>query len=120
MGRNEALPFSFVAAATSGQLVWVFLNRLVDYDERERRVHLKCLPKLKETRCEVCGEPVDILADYITKYKDKIYSPREYMEYLANLTEEEKEERQRFFAELFRTRIPDNRVVDDDVRGNGR
>jgi hypothetical protein len=64
-----------------------------------------------ETRCEVCGEPVNLLADYAAKWKDKVYQPREFVEWQLNLTQEEKDERQSFFEELFAKKIADNAGV---------
>lgn len=101
MGGSEAVLASFVAGTTTGQIAWFYINRIIDNEERERRVHLKCLPKLKETRCEVCGEEVNLLEDYRDWISDKVYSPREYVEHQLTMTEEEQERREMFIAKLF-------------------
>jgi hypothetical protein len=59
------------------------------------------LPKLKEVRCEVCNEPVDLLRDYADELSGKSYTPREWVEHQLKMTPEEQEARQRFFNELF-------------------
>lgn len=59
------------------------------------------MPKFRQTLCEVCGEPVNPLSAYADKLKGKILSPREYVEYQLNMSEEEKKERQEFFEALF-------------------
>jgi hypothetical protein len=101
MGAGEdGLPSS-VSRSTPGQVTWFYLNRILDGEERERKVHLRCLPKLKEVRCEVCGELVDLLRDYADVLSDKVYSPREYIEHQLNMTEDEKQARTVFFEEMF-------------------
>jgi hypothetical protein len=101
MGGSEAMHLSSVSRATAGQVTWFWLNRLIDLDERERRVHLRCLPSWKEIRCEVCGEPVDLLRDYASELAGKVYSPREYIEHQLHMSDEEKAARTVFFTELF-------------------
>jgi hypothetical protein len=59
------------------------------------------LPEFRKNKCEVCGKEVNPLDDYRDLITDKIYSPREYVEYQLNMSEEEKQERQRFFTDLF-------------------
>ena len=102
MGGSEAVLPSSVSRTTTGQVTWFFLNRLIDIDEREQRVHLRCLPKLNVIRCEVCGEPVDVLVDYADALSGKAYAPREYMEHQLNMSEEEQAQRRVFFEEMFR------------------
>lgn len=102
MGGSEAHMPSSVSRATTGQVTWFFLNRLIDSDEREQRVHLRCLSKLNETRCEVCGETVDVLVDYADALSGKAYAPREYMEHQLNMSEDEQRMRRVFFEEFFR------------------
>lgn len=77
MVRNEALPFNDYALATPGQLTWVFLNQLIDYDERIRKIHVHCLPKFKTDRCEVCGEPVGDVRRLSPDLQDQVYNPSE-------------------------------------------
>ena len=101
MGGAETRLPSSVSRTTAGQVTWFYLNRLCDTDERQRRVHFRCYPKLNETRCEVCGEPVDILADYADLLTGKAYSPREYIEHQLNMSDEEKAARAIFFEEQF-------------------
>lgn len=60
------------------------------------------MSKLNEIRCEVCGETVDVLADYADQLSGKAYAPREYMERQLNMPEEEQRARRRFFEEFFR------------------
>lgn len=59
------------------------------------------MPKYKETLCEVCGKPVDLLSDYADLLSDTAFTPREYIEHQLNMTEEEKEVRKRFFEEMW-------------------
>ena len=101
MGGSEAVRIDTVSRVTPGQVTWLFLNRIIDDDERERRVHLKCKAKWNETRCEVCGEPIDLLSDYQDELSKRAYSPREYVEHQLTMSEEEKEQRRIFFTELF-------------------
>jgi hypothetical protein len=68
---------------------------------------------LKETRCEVCGERVDILSEYQDKIQEQVYQPREWLEKQLNMSEEEKEERTRYFEELLR------RHAEQKLQGNG-
>jgi hypothetical protein len=39
-------------------MAWVFLNTLIDYDERRSRVHVECLPDFDKDYCEVCHKPM--------------------------------------------------------------
>lgn len=108
----EALPFDSFARATSGQLTLYYLHVILDAEERERRVHLACLPKLSETLCEVCHKPVNLLDDYADQFANKKLSPREYMEHQANMPPEEKEARERFFKEFFLSKgVPEGDLV---------
>src|SRR5262245_19726003 len=75
MVRNETLPFNDYALATPGQLTWVFLNQLIDYDERVRKIHVHCLPKFKQDRCEICGEPVGDVRQLPEHLQDQVYNP---------------------------------------------
>jgi hypothetical protein len=61
------------------------------------------LPKFKEREhaCEVCGEPVDTDQDLYDAIKDKLFKPREYVEYQMNMTVEEQERRVDFAREKF-------------------
>jgi hypothetical protein len=73
MVRSQTLPFQDYALATPGQVTWVFLNQLVDYGEKRRRVHLHCLPKFDQEVCEVCYEPINYGVP--EELQDKIYRP---------------------------------------------
>src|SRR5215831_20590755 len=75
MVRTETLPFHDYALATPGQLTWVYLNQLIDYDERVQRVHVHCLTKFNEIRCEVCHEPIADLSKVDPEIADQIYRP---------------------------------------------
>src|SRR4030095_2070401 len=77
MVRTETLPFHSYALATPGQLCWVYLNQLVDYDERLRRIHIHCIPKFQRELCEVCHEPVIAVQDLPEEIRDKVYRPAE-------------------------------------------
>jgi hypothetical protein len=104
MGSGESLPFDSFARATSGQVVWTYLNRWIDNDERERRVHVRCLGKLDEILCEVCSEPVSLIEQdprYRDKLKDKVYNPSEDFERQIELTPEEAEAKTEMIADLF-------------------
>lgn len=101
MVSTETLPFPSFARATAGQITLYYIHTILDYEERERRVHLKCLPKWKEDRCEVCGEVVNLLADYSDALSGKAFTPREYVEHQLHMSDEEKEQRTVFFTELF-------------------
>lgn len=50
--------------------------------------------------CEVCHQPVDLLADYADALAGEMYSPREYIEHQLHMSEDEKELRLRFFTEM--------------------
>ena len=73
MVRSKTLPFTDYALATPGQIAWVFLNTIVDYDEKRGRVHLRCLAKFDQTVCEVCYEPLNY--DIPEELRDKVYRP---------------------------------------------
>lgn len=75
MVRSETLPFNDYAQATPGQLAWVYLNQLVDYDERVRRIHVHCLEKFNEIRCEVCHEVIPDVSKVDPEIADQIYRP---------------------------------------------
>lgn len=76
MVRSQTLPFGNYADATPGQLSWVYLNQLADYDERVRKIHVHCLPKFHRDYCEVCQEPVIDVASLPTEIQDKVYRPK--------------------------------------------
>jgi hypothetical protein len=59
------------------------------------------LPRLQETLCEVCGKPVNLLADYADALTGRSHTPREYIEHQLKMSDEEKAARQVFFEELF-------------------
>jgi hypothetical protein len=75
MVRGEAFPFNDFSRATPGQLTWVYLNQLIDYDERIRKIHLHCLPKFHRDTCEVCGDPVIDVRKLPSDIQDKVYVP---------------------------------------------
>ena len=102
MGGSEAVLPSSVSRTTRGQITWFFLNRIIDGEEREQRVHLRCLAKLNEIRCEVCGEVVTAIIEYADALSGKSYAPREYLEHQLNMSEDEKELRRRAFTEVLR------------------
>jgi hypothetical protein len=116
MGGREALLPSFGAGATSGQVVWFFLNRQIDDDERRRRVHLACRSKLDEDLCEVCGKPVNILDDYQDWIAKNAYSPEEWFKHQLQMSQEEKETRQDFFTKLFKDH--EHRKVETEEAGD--
>jgi hypothetical protein len=80
MVRTQTLPFNDYAVATSGQLTWIFLNTLVDYEERLEQIHVHCLPKFHRNVCEVCHEPIINLDDLPEEIRDKVYRPGEEAE----------------------------------------
>lgn len=51
----------------------------------------------------MCGEVVNILAEYGKQITDLAYKPREYLEKQLNMTPEEKKARAIFFEEFFKT-----------------
>lgn len=78
------------------------------------------MPKLKETLCEVCHKPVDILHDYADQFAGKMLSPREYMDHQANMPPEEVEARSRFFHEFFANKgVPEDELISTRQADNG-
>ena len=77
MVRCQTLPFESHASATFGQLTWVYLNEQIDYDERVGRIHPHCMSKFLTDTCEICGEPVAVLARLPEDIKDEVYRPGE-------------------------------------------
>src|SRR5690348_16222352 len=75
MVRSQAFPWANFAGATPGQITWVYLNQLVDHDERLRKIHVHCMPKFLQERCEVCHEPIIMLDDLPAEIRDKVYRP---------------------------------------------
>src|SRR5262245_47924399 len=75
MVRSETFPFRDYALATPGQLTWVYLNQLVDYDERIRKIHTHCLPKFHQLTCEVCGKPVADVAQFPAEVRERMLKP---------------------------------------------
>jgi hypothetical protein len=75
MVRSEAFPFENFASATAGQLTWVYLNQLIDYDERVRKIHVHCRSKFFQDKCEVCGEPIGNIRALPPELQDKVYRP---------------------------------------------
>lgn len=76
MVRGKAFPFDNFSNATDGQLTWVYLNQIVDYDERVRKIHVHCLPKFEQERCEVCGEPIFDIGLLPPEIQKRVYVPR--------------------------------------------
>jgi hypothetical protein len=109
MGGREALLPSFGSDLTSGQLLWFYLNRLIDADERRRAVHLQCRGELerRERLCEVCGEEVEEYEDYLQALEGKILDPSEWFEHQLHMSPEEKTQRTMLFHDLFRETDPD-------------
>jgi len=102
MVRTQTLPWESWADCTPGQISWVFLNQILDWDERKGNVHPGCLPKLETDYCEVCNEPLigvgmrkGEMPEGVSE--EDIYRPGEDM---GELTEEEelelKKEQERF------------------------
>jgi hypothetical protein len=89
MVRSQTLPFTDYAFATPGQLAWVYLNQLIDYDERVRKIHVHCLPKFNSDYCEVCHEPVIDVSNLPSEVRDKVYRPQEGESYHVELEESE-------------------------------
>ena len=79
MVRAQALPFNNWEDATPGQLTWVYLNQICDYDERRRKIHGHCIAKWEQDTCEVCGEPVIDEMKLDPAILDEIYRPGEHM-----------------------------------------
>jgi hypothetical protein len=77
MVRAQALPFDSWANATPGQLSWVYLNQLIDYDERRERIHEHCRSKFDRDTCEVCGEPIVVEGRLPDDIQSEIYRPRD-------------------------------------------
>ena len=85
MVRGEAFPFNDFATSTYGQVTWVYLNQLLDYDERIRKIHVHCLPKFHSDRCEVCGEPVIDTAKLPPEIQEQVYRPSEDENYIVTV-----------------------------------
>lgn len=77
MVRSQALPFENYTCATPGQITWVYLNTIIDYDERVARVHVHCLPKFNQQYCEVCHQPITDISMLPPELRDKVYRPSE-------------------------------------------
>lgn len=58
MVRANALPFDSFARATPGQITWVYINQLVDYEEDTKKVHPECIHEWGQEVCPVCHKPV--------------------------------------------------------------
>lgn len=81
MVRGETFPWDAPSRATHGQWAWVYLNQVLDYDERVRKIHKHCLPKFHRDVCEVCHEPVTDISKLPKEIRDKVYKPSEHEEY---------------------------------------
>lgn len=77
MVRAQTLPFGNFSDATPGQIVWVFLNQFLDYEERRNRIHLECQGKFDEQTCEVCGKPSTGVSGVPKELEGEIYRPGE-------------------------------------------
>jgi hypothetical protein len=85
MVRSNTLPFNSFGDATPGQLTWVYVNQLIDYEEEEAKVHAHCKEDYHQERCPVCNKPVikrteidiDELPDDV---REQIYRPGEDVE----------------------------------------
>lgn len=77
MVRAETLPFRSYTLATPGQHSWVYLNQLIDYEERVAKIHTHCLVKFHRDVCEVCGEPVVDTKKLPAEIQSKIYRPKD-------------------------------------------
>src|ERR1051326_4703964 len=77
MVRTQTLPFESAARATRGQLAWVYLNQILDYDERVRKIHTHCRAKWEADHCEVCGELVVDVSKLDPEIQKEIYRPGE-------------------------------------------
>ena len=75
MVRSETFPFQDYALATPGQLTWVWINQLLDHDERLRKIHVHCLPKFYSDRCEVCGDTVLAIDQLPDEIQEEVYRP---------------------------------------------
>lgn len=92
--RFKSLHFGSFAGATFGQLTWIYLNNLVDYDEDYAKVHEKCKPEYDKERCPVCNEAIGGIDPKVSdeireKYGDEIYVPGEVVTLEANYSEDE-------------------------------
>jgi hypothetical protein len=89
MVRSQALPFGNYADATPGQLTWVWLNQLADYDERVARIHVHCLPKFRKEYCEVCHDPIIAIEELPEEIQNRVYKPAPHETYDVKLGTEE-------------------------------
>lgn len=107
MGSGETLPFRTFARATSGQVVWVYLNKIIDNDERRDRTHRHCRAKLDDTICEVCYKPLtgeDIIGMDAEELEQLRYKPGEDFLALPDIAlEGDMSERRKEIADLFAT-----------------
>jgi hypothetical protein len=83
MVRSQTLPWPDYARATSGQFTWVYLNQLIDYEERVRKIHTHCLAKFNRDTCEVCGEAVIDVTKLPPEIQAKVYRPKDDEQYFV-------------------------------------
>jgi hypothetical protein len=101
------LPFTSFAAATTGQIVWVYLNVELDAEDRLIRTCAECIEtKLDNQYCEICHK--ELPPDWsgiehkkmVEQYQDDFYVPGEDLDGLdLTLGVEEEAEIQRFLDE---------------------
>ena len=77
MVRSQTFPFSNFSVATDGQITWVHVNQLIDYDERVRKIHVHCLPKFHRDICEVCSQPIIDVTKLPQELQEEVYRPTE-------------------------------------------
>lgn len=106
-GGGENLHHDTLAKATAGQLTWVYINRIIDGDERDELVHDHCMKEYRTNLCPVCGKKVDKKMKLPHELSDQVYSPREYYEHQLHMTDEEKRAREIFIYEFFGRELPD-------------
>ncbi len=83
--RSKPFSFDFINRATDGQITWVFLNQLVDYDEKTAFVHAHCMHKWEADYCPVCNEVIGTptvarSSDIILPPGVEVYKPGEEIE----------------------------------------
>jgi hypothetical protein len=84
MVRTQTLPWHIASGATPGQFTWVYLNQLIDYDERVEKIHSHCLPKFLREVCEVCHQPLIDESELDPEVRDQIYRPSEDREQITD------------------------------------
>lgn len=123
MVRAKTLPFDSFANATPGQIIWVFLNQLIDSDDDRARVHLECLEKYDTEYCPICNKPTNRKESYShlpQEIQEQIYKPGE--DVVRGGLHEDISEKRKKLLQLSQFAQTDERIVAvdfDDIPSEG-